>query len=378
MRFGEGISENLADFLKELNFNRVGIIVDSAVYKIPGVKNIFKKIDGEDFEIIKIWKYDLKGEPDYDTLDVVRKEFVDNKGKPLVNCFVGIGGGSVIDFAKGMATLATNPGPSRNYRGFPTDVNPSLPTIAIPTIAGTATEVTYNAVFNDKKIKKKLGINILGNFPLLAILDPTLLTTCPKYITVSTGMDAIIHTLESYVTKNANLITKMYAKNAFGLLYNNLMAVVDKPKNVEIRANLLFGSYLAGISLMNSGAGPASGLQYILGAQFDVPHGIAGAVFIPHVVKHNAENGVDYSQLYDQIKGVDICKSKAEKNKEFTEKIFDLCKKLDAPFSLKFYGVNKENVKTLLKRVGELEGMFVQNPVKFTIEDGQNLIIKLV
>ncbi len=377
-KFGEGISENLGEYLKEFKLSRVGLIVDSAVYDNPEIKKIIEKINKSSFKNVKIWKYDLKGEPDYDTLDIVKKEFLDENNNPTVDCFVGIGGGSVIDFSKGMSTLVVNPGNSRDYRGFPKDINPSLPTIAIPTVAGTAAEVTYNAVFNDKKIKKKLGINTFNNFPVLSILDPTLTATCPVSVTISTGMDAMVHALESYVTNNSNLITKMHAKNAFGLLYNNLLKIKEKPNDISIRSNLLFGSYLAGISLMNSGAGPASGLQYILGAQYEIPHGIAGAVFIPYVVKHNAENGVDYSELYDQIEEIDTCKTKEEKIREFPEKIFELCRTLDIPENLSHFGVTKQNADDLIKRVEELEGMFVQNPVKFTIEDGKNIVKNLI
>jgi len=127
-RFGEGISANLGKYLKEFDFKKIGIIVDPAIYDSPVGKKILDSINNEGFEAVKIWKYDLDFEPDYEALERVRKIFVDEKKKPQVDCFVGIGGGSVMDFAKGMSTLATNPGPALSYRGFPTNLNPTLPT----------------------------------------------------------------------------------------------------------------------------------------------------------------------------------------------------------------------------------------------------------
>lgn len=150
-KFGVGLSLRLGDYLKELKFRKIGIIVDSGVFNLDYIKEILNNIKKANFEKVKIWEYNLKAEPDYDSLDEIKLEFLNEESKPLVDCFVGIGGGSVIDLAKGLATLVVNPGESRKYRGFPKDINPSLPTIALPTTAGSGSEITYNAVFIDWK-----------------------------------------------------------------------------------------------------------------------------------------------------------------------------------------------------------------------------------
>jgi len=377
-RFGANTSLNLGKYLKEFSFKKIGIIVDPAIVDLSIFKKILKKIDDEHFDTVKIWKYNLGEEPDYDSLDRIKVRFLDKNKEPLVDCFVGIGGGSVIDFAKGLATLATNSGPARNYRGFPSDLNPPLPTIAVPTTAGTASEVTYYAVFIDKKIKKKLGINTMKNFPVLSILDPLLTVSCPKSVTVSTGMDAVVHTLEGYSNVHSNFFTKMFARNAFKLLFNNLSIVLNKPQDVDIRANILFGSYLAGISFMNSGAGPAHVLGYPLNSHFNVPHGISGAVFLPHVIKHNVEKGYNYGELYDLIDNVDPSANRKMKNTLFSEKIFELCEKLDVSSSLRVFGVNEKNVEILLKKTEGLDNVFAQNPVPFSVKDGKRLILKMM
>jgi alcohol dehydrogenase len=376
-RFGVGTALNLGTYLKELPFKRIGIIVDSNVSNQKYVIRILENIKKQNFSKVQIRKYNLNVEPDYDSLDKVKADFLEGN-LPAVDCFVGIGGGSAMDFAKGLATLVVNPGKAITYRGFPTDINPSLPTIAVPTTAGTASEVTYNAVFIDRQGKKKLGINTHYNFPVLAILDPKLTLSCPKSVTVSSGMDALVHTLESYIAVQANPYTRIFAKEAFRYLFNSIGKVIDDPENIELRSNILFGAYLAGISLMNSGSGVAGALSYSLGVHFNVPHGIAGAVFLPYVMEHNVKMGYDYSELHDLIDGADKSLSPSEKSNLFAEKLFELCKKLDVPDNMRGFGVNENNINILLDENEHLDKAFAQNPLPFSVEDGKRLLIKMI
>jgi alcohol dehydrogenase class IV len=366
LKVGAGEALNLAKNIQNLGFKKIALIIDSGVFDVPYVKEIIASVN----EKAKIWEYNLGGEPDYESLDKIKIEFMDENQKPLVDCFVAIGGGSAIDFAKGLATLVVNSGPALNYRGFPENINIPLPVIALPTTAGTASEVTYNAVFISRKDKKKLGINTLHNFPILAILDPRLTLSCPKKVIISSGMDALTHSLESYVAVQANSLIRIFAKEAFGLVFNNLSRVLNDLENLEIRENLQLGAYLAGISLMNSGSGPAGAISYPLGVHFGAPHGLGNAIFLPHIIKHNFDRGYDYSELNSLIE---------EKNgKTFSERIFELCQNLGVPDSLNDLGVNLENVNMLLKDVEGFEKAFAQNPVPFTVEDGKKLIISLI
>lgn len=376
-RCGEGKAAQLHHYLIELGCTRPGIIVDSSIVDLPYVEQILYAVSQEKSLHPLIWRYDLRAEPDYDSLDRVKEIFTDAEGKPMVDCFVGIGGGSVIDFAKGLATVTVNPGRSVIYKGFPRGLNHPLPTIAIPTTAGTGSEATYNAVFIDRAAGKKLGINTTDNFPALAILDPLLTISCPPSVTASSGMDALVHTMESYAAQQANPMSRIFAKEAFKLIFNNLSKVVDEPGNLEVRAKLQFGAYLAGISLINSGSGPAGALSYPLGVHFNVPHGLAGAVFLPHIVEHNVRGGHDYSELYDLIDGVDIALSREDKNRIFVDKFFELGQKLKIPMNFAIFGVNQENLDLLLSEIDGLERAFAQNPLPFTVDDGKRLVRKM-
>lgn len=376
-KLGVGEALNLGKYLDELSLKKLGVIIDSAIFELPYTKKILRKLQ-KGFSKVKVWKYDLMAEPDYDSLDKIKLLFLDKNSKSTVDCFVGIGGGSVIDFAKGLATLTVNPGKAIKYRGFPTNINPPLPTVALPTTAGSGSEITYNAVFINLKDKKKLGINTLYNFPALAILDPCLTLSCPKSVTVSSGLDALVHTLESYAARQSNLLSRIFAKRAFKLIFNNLFRILNNPKNLEIRASLQLGAYLAAISLLNSGSGPAGALSYSLGVHFKVPHGLAGGVFLPHIIKHNVKRGYDYSELYDLIDGIDTTLNKQKKNQLFSKKMFLLCKNLGVPATLKDFNVHKNNIDVLLKDVEGFEMAFAQNPVPFSIRNGKKLLTEMI
>ncbi|MDP3396809.1 MAG: iron-containing alcohol dehydrogenase [Methanoregula sp.] len=376
-KFGAKKALRLAQYLKELSLTRPGVIVDGGIAGLEYTKNVLAALEKEPGLTVKIWIYDLRHEPDYDSLDRIKTMFLDASDRPVTDCFIGIGGGSVLDFAKGLATVVVNPGKAVQYKGFPTGIVPSLPTIALPTTAGTGSEVTYNAVFTDNDAVKKLGINTRNNYPTLAVLDPLFTVNSPMSVTVSSGMDALVHTLESYMAVQSNPMSRIFAREAFSMVFNNLYLVKDNPGDVEVRAKIQYGAYLAGISLINSGSGIAGALSYPLGVHFKVPHGIAGAVFIAHVIKHNVKTGYDYSELYDLIDGVDRTLPKKVKNEQFSEKIFALCKRLEVPEKLGGFGVNSGNVHLFLHEIDSLERAFAQNPVPFTVEDGKRLVMSM-
>jgi len=377
-KFGVGKAVNLPAYLKELLLFRPGVIIDEGIDELDYTRKVIDALSQDPDITVSVWVYDLRHEPDYDSLDRVKLIFYDPDGKPSVDCFVGIGGGSAIDFAKGLSTVLVNPGNAVQYRGFPTGIIPSLPTIAIPTTAGTGSEVTYNAVFTDNSQKKKLGINTRNNYPVLAILDPLFMINSPQSVTTSSGMDALVHTLESYAAIQSNPMNRIFAREAFCVLFKNLFLVTDFPGDTGIRAHLQYGAYLAGISLINSGSGPAGALSYPLGVHFKVPHGIAGAAFLPHIVLHNVNAGYDYSELYDLIEGADRSAPTIRKNTLFAEKLFELCKKLQVPEKLTAFGVSGDSVHILLQEVDALEMAFAQNPVPFTVQDGKNLLKSMI
>ena len=370
--FGPGTSELLGKILTDLGYKKVGIIIDRGIAGHSQTKKVLESVRAAD---VKYQTFENDAvEPDYDFLESFKKLFL-NQG---FECLIGIGGGSTLDLTKGVATLATNPGEAITYLGFPKLNHRPLPVIAIPTTAGTGSEVTYNAVFTDAKLKKKLGINSEYNYPVQAIVDPLFTLGCPPSVTVSSGADALVHTLESYVHKNHTPISRLYSTEAFRLLYNNLNKVLDDPRNIEIRANLALGAYLAGAALINAGSGPSGAFSYPLGAVYKVPHGYAGAIFLPEITRLNVEKGYqDYAPLYDLIEGAHKEFSINEKNMEFAKRISALMARLEVPKTIADFQLTQQDVEFLIEQYDVLKAAIDQNPIEITKDDVRGMMKKI-
>jgi alcohol dehydrogenase class IV len=371
---GTGSVEKVFGFLEEQKHKRVGLIIDQALKNNSYVNSFVEKLRSHDLVAV-CWYYDLPFEPDYNSLDRIKLLFKD-KEDSRVDILIAIGGGSVLDFGKGIATLIYNHDAALQYRGFPKNLNPSVPLIAIPTTAGTASEVTFNAVFTDTEGGKKLGINTHNNFPVMAILDSNFTRNSPYNVALSSGLDALVHTFESFATTNQNPYTRMFAREAFKFLFNNIEEALNSDSD-EARENMLFGAYLAGISLFNSGSGPAGALSYPLGVVFKVPHGIAGGFVLPYLIQHNVQaNYLDYAELYNQIKGANVSLSAGEKSKALAKAFFELYDRLGVWEKATKFDVDPDK-KEFLDYVGLLQPAFNQNPLPFTIEDGMNIVRKI-
>ncbi len=373
MAIGDGIARNLPDRLKASGWNRVGLVVDGGLYKNSNyVKEIVAILD-ENMEQVVFLLAEMP-EPTYDYLDSLKSSFEPHN----LDCFIGIGGGSTLDLAKGLATLKTNKGEAITYRGFGKVVTPPLPVIALPTTAGTGSDVTPYAVFIDTKERWKFGINTEHNYPRIALYDPGFLESCPASVYASAGMDAMTHTLESFVAKGSTYLSKVFSREAFKLLFPNLKKIAAKDRSKETRLNLLVGSGLAGAALMNAGAGPAGALSYPLGVYFDVPHGLAGSVFLPGVVRHNVKHGFTaYSELYNLVFNT-LSGDAAEKSILFADEIKKLSEDLGIPSDLKGFGVKTDaDAKLIIDNSMQLKAAFEQNPVPFGSHEIERLINSL-
>lgn len=376
MKYGIGELEKLPGYLKEMNFSNIAIVMDYALVNYEYVKGVLSKCK-EAFKKFEILIYKLQEEPSYNYLDECSEKLRKHRDLDVI---IGLGGGSVIDMAKGIAVLMTNKGQGLNYRGFPKGINRPLPIVAIPTTAGTGSDATYNAVFIDLKEEKKLGINTTMNFPVLSILDPKLIITCPQHVIASSGMDALTHALESFVSKKATLISRMFSIEANRLLFPNLEKVSDYPEDLEIKGNLQLGAYLAGIALINSSSGPAGALSYLLGTWYKVPHGSAGAVFLPYIHRFNFEKGYhDYSIIYDAIHSDDNKKSKEEKAAWIINRIFLLNKKIGIKEKLSLYGVKKEELIRFEEEASTtLKAAFDLNPIGIDKNSFSRILNKMI
>jgi alcohol dehydrogenase len=372
LHYGVGWSRDLGAFVKGLGWRHVAVLVDEGVAEHnPYFREIMPLLAGA---VDAVTEFRLRGsdEPSYDYLDSMAVKI---RALRALDGIVAIGGGSAIDSAKALACLRTNPGPALGYRGFDKVTVPPVPTICIPSTAGTGSEVTINAVFTDTNERRKLGINGRYLNATYAVLDAEWTMSCPRSVAISSGMDALVHTLESFMTGNANPLTRALNREAFRLLFQNLRCLVDAPQDKTPRQLLLLGSYLAAAGLFNSGSGIAGALSYPIGVHFKVPHGIAGGIFIASVVDFNVERGWhDYAELLDIVEPHPDW-SAEQKARRFAQVIRDLANHLDVPRTLERWGITRGNLDHVAGLMLPLQAAFNQNPVPFSAETDARAIL---
>ena len=365
LKFGPGSLRELAPLLKEQGYRRVAVIIDSGVEG----SEVWRETKSELAECCSLSPYfeNEKMEPTYDYLDEVRSEFGDD-----LDCIIGVGGGSTMDLAKAVSVLVTNPRPAIEYRGNGLVEHAGVPLILIPSTAGSGSEITPYAVFIDTDEQRKFGINSPLYLPELSIIDPMLTLSCPRSVTISSGMDALTHTLEAFTSRKHSPMVRMFAKEAFSLIYNNLPKVVADPGNVELRTRLSLGAHYAGVALFNSSGSTAGVLSYPIGTLFNVTHGMAGASFLGPVVEFNVGQGYpDYADLYDLIDA--DCRERddagRDKSELFVNNFQRFCNGLGIPNDLGVFGVTRSHIPTIIEHLRLLWGAVEQNPVDMTEQD---------
>ncbi len=207
------------------------------------------------------------------------------KGKH--DAVVGIGGGSAMDTAKAIAVVAAHRSKAADYLGLNRVPGPGLPTVMVPTTAGTGSEVTFTAVFIRKNLRKKEGMNSPFLYPHVALLDPLLTVSLPPEPTAQTGLDALCHAIESYTSLAASPMSALISLEAVALIAENLRTCVHDGTNVDAREKMLLGSLYAGLGLANAGVTAVHSLSYPLGGQYGIPHGLANTLLLPAVMAFN-------------------------------------------------------------------------------------------
>ena len=370
---GNGLFLKIPAFLRERAFQKPAFLVDEGFAHSPLWQEVERLLHAEFGADFFFHRNPGAAEPTYDSLRAILQVF---RGKEL-DVIVGVGGGSCMDTAKAIAALQTNPGDPLDYRGFDKLQVPGIPTVLVPTTAGTGSEASFNASFVDSDAKRKMGINGRHMFPTWAILDGATTVTCPYGPALSAGIDALVHTLEGFVSKQRNPMTDMLARRAFTLLVNALPSLKDDPKNLSHRLDLLLGAYLGGVIQMNSGSGVAAAISYPLSVYYKVPHGIGGGMFCLDVMKFNIDAGFTlYSELAPLI-GLSWSDDSAEKNARIVlNYLQELWCKMGVPDKLSEFGIGPERSDEVLQVMSTQQTAFDQNPIPFTIEKHLAVFLK--
>ncbi len=355
--FGRGSIESLGQLAQERGAEKFLLVADSALSPDgllePAIRSLTDAgLQGALFQ-------EIEPEPYLDNADSAA-----DMGRQIqADLVVGIGGGSAMDTAKAAAMLITNEGGAGDYVGLELVQAPGVPTIMVPTTAGTGSEVTFTAVFTNRETSSKGGINSWFLFPDVALLDPELTVSLPSDVTAYTGMDALTHAIESVTSRSSTVFTEALALTAVRLIGENLRAAVFHGDDVAARENMLMASLLAGMALADAGVGAAHALAYPLGGHYRVPHGLANAILIPYVMEFNlpaAEQqfALIAASLGEPVSGLPRRRAAAAA----VDAVQSLCRDIGVPESLLDIGIPKSDIPTLVQSALKVTRPVENNP----------------
>ena len=343
IEFGVGSLKKLPEILNESKSEHVFLISDEGLAKLGVVKKVQDIVEADG---LKCTTY--LGVVPNPTVDVVNESTKCYKESGATS-IIALGGGSSMDVAKATGVLATYGGKIIDYEGLYKVPGPIVPIIAIPTTAGTGSEVTASAVVTDEERNYKMSVISYEMLPKYAVLDPQLIMTAPASIAASCGVDALIHALEAYVSNFASPFTDAMAEKAMELIGANIRRFVANRQDEEAACAMMTGSTFAGMAFAWAKLGNVHAMSHPVSAYFHVPHGVANAVLLPTVIEYNAlsDHG-RYEKIYNFIR------EKKEPAKDFKpQMLIDEIKKLNAdlgiPQSLSEVGVTEDKIEAMAK-----------------------------
>ncbi len=343
IEFGVGSLKKLPEILNESKSEHVFLISDEGLAKLGVVKKVQDIVEADG---LKCTTY--LGVVPNPTVDVVNESTKCYKESGATS-IIALGGGSSMDVAKATGVLATYGGKITDYEGLYKVPGPIVPIIAIPTTAGTGSEVTASAVVTDEERNYKMSVISYEMLPKYAVLDPQLIMTAPASIAASCGVDALIHALEAYVSNFASPFTDAMAEKAMELIGANIRRFVANRQDEEAACAMMTGSTFAGMAFAWAKLGNVHAMSHPVSAYFHVPHGVANAVLLPTVIEYNAlsDHG-RYEKIYNFIR------EKKEPAKDFKpQMLIDEIKKLNAdlgiPQSLSEVGVTEDKIEAMAK-----------------------------
>ncbi|MBS3826766.1 lactaldehyde reductase [Proteus mirabilis] len=362
--FGEGAINHLVEEIQKRQFNKALIVTDADLVKFNVVSKVTQLLDNAklDYAI-----YDaVIPNPTIDTVQQGLKHFKQFNADYLI----AIGGGSPQDTAKAIGIIINNPQYEDvvSLEGVAPTQNPAVPIIAIPTTAGTAAEVTINYVITDNKLCRKFVCVDPHSIPIVAIIDPLMMASMPASLKAATGVDALTHAIEGYITKGAWALTDALHLKSIELISNSLrQSVKGDPQGVETMA---LAQYMAGMGFSNVGLGLVHGMAHPLGAFYNTPHGVANAILLPHIMAYNANyTGEKYRDIARAmgVKNIDSLPLQEARDTAIAA-VFALNKNVGIPEKLREIGMKSEDIPSLAQAAFD-DVCTGGNPRDATLED---------
>lgn len=345
LKFGNGLARQAGELLKPLFSGKLLVVTDEGLIKSGVLEGFFTSLRDADvaYEIFS----GVEANPSTAVLDSALTFLKEHR----CTAVIGVGGGSSIDTAKGVAAMATNGGTILDYEGYNRIPDEPLPIFAIPTTSGTGSECTASTVFTNKETLFKTVIVSHKLFPKLAILDAELTLKLPAAITAATGMDALTHAIESYVSKQANPVSQSLALGAIRLIGRSLRNAFYVGSDLAAREDMLLGSFLAGVAFSQSKLGNVHAISHTMGGVFNIAHGIANAALLPYVIDFNRPACPALYRDIAHALGGNVTGVEAETAaRALVEQIVELNRALEIPSNIRELGVDLAHLATGARR----------------------------
>ena len=363
--FGAGARKELPEVLNRMGLKKALVCSDKGLIKVGTTKMVTDVLDGIAFP------YEIYSEIKPNPTVTNVKQGVEAFKASGSDCIIAIGGGSSMDTAKGIGIVANNPefADIVSLEGCAPTKNKSVPIIALPTTAGTGAEVTINYVIIDEERQAKMVCVDPNDIPAVAIVDPELMYSLPKGLTAATGMDALTHAIEGYITKGAWIMSDMYELQAIKMIAENLPIAVEEPQNPVGREGMALAQYIAAQAFSNVGLGLVHGMAHPMGSLHDVPHGVANALLLPTIMEFNMPTRIEKYGVIAQHMGVDTQgMSAAEAAQAAVDAVRALSIKVGIPQHLSELGITEADIPALAEQA-LADVCTPGNPREVTLED---------
>jgi alcohol dehydrogenase class IV len=368
VRFGVGALNTLGTEIKKIGAQVVLIVTGPKVYRSGLIQPVRDQISKAMVSV------DIFSEAEPEPTLLGLNKAASKLKRSKYDVIVGVGGGSSIDTAKGLSVLLAHGGKGQDYIGIDKISGPGIAVIAVPTTAGTGSEVTNIAVFGDTE--KELKVGMVSPFLLArtALVDPVLTYSCPRSVTAASGIDALVHAIECYTSRKANSFTDALAVKAMQLISSSLKTAVSDGSNKDARIAMAEGALLAGIAFGNAGVAAVHALAYPLGARFHISHGIANGLLLPHVMECNLPTDLTRyafiaEVLGESTRGLTSMKAATKGIKA----IKTLIKDIGIPPCLRDLGVPKEALEGMALATMEVTRLLANNPKPLTLDDVRSI-----
>ncbi|WP_122666896.1 iron-containing alcohol dehydrogenase [Pseudomonas viridiflava] len=359
---GAAAIEQLAAELTRLNINKPLIVTDEILVKSGTVDLALEHLGGRAYGIFD----QVKPEPEISIVEDCTAVYRQGGHDGLI----GLGGGSAIDIAKGVAAFVGHDGPLADLFGVDQVKRKGPPLIAIPTTAGTGSEVTNVAIFSDKAAQLKKGIVSDYLLPDVALVSPVMTLTCPRSVTAASGVDALVHAIESYLSVNRSLISDSLALGAIKLIVKALPKAYANPADLLAREHMATASLMAGMAFGNAGVGAVHALAYPLGGRFNIAHGVSNALLLPYVMAWNKMACVERFRDIAEAMGLRVEHvSDEEAANQAVQAMADLCEAVDIPKGMRSFNVPQDAIPAMAEEASKIDRLMRNNPRKLTAAD---------